>query len=70
MTKPDKPPRSPRFQVGVRVVATHGQLDGVDPFTPLLITAVHRDGTVDLEVADRYDSRVWMRVSVRWLLVV
>jgi hypothetical protein len=70
MSKPRHRPRSPRVSVGSRVVATHGQLEGIDPFTPLVVTARHRDGTVDLEVEAECDSRVWSRVQTRWLWVI
>lgn len=61
--------RHSRLQVGDRVVSTKGRVEGVDPFTPLIVTAVHRDGTVNVAVAPT-DPREWTRVPAWALLEV
>jgi hypothetical protein len=40
--------KRPRLRVGANAVCTGGQLAGVDPFTRLVVTAIHKDGTVDV----------------------
>lgn len=40
--------RRPRFRAGDNAVCTTGKLAGVDPFTRLVVTTVHKDGTVDV----------------------
>lgn len=42
-----KPPE--KLHVGQHVVASAGTLEGAGPMDRLIITKVHRDGTVDLE---------------------
>lgn len=61
-----KPPRRRRFKfkTGMAVVAYAGTLPGVGPMDKLLITAVHKDGTVDVAVV-RHE---WLRVDPEPLL--
>lgn len=40
--------KAPAFAVGDRVVADPSAFRGADPFTVYVVTAVHRDGSVDL----------------------
>ena len=52
---------------GTKVAANGGPLADVDPFSPLIVTAVHTDGTVDVTESS---GREWHHVPVANVTVV
>lgn len=55
---------------GTVVAAAVEAFDGAEPFDAYVITAVHKDGTVDLAAKYRPDHTVARRVRTRHLTVI
>lgn len=61
-------PRPPQLGKGATVVAS--DLPHTDPHTELVVTAVHRDGTVDLSELGDSGGYEWVHVDPAVLLEV
>lgn len=53
----------PRPKVGQKYADPHGTVKGAGPFTALIVTAVHSDGTIDLASASLEDDRTWSHIK-------